>query len=194
MTLTTQFVTILSMIGGGIIVGASLDMFERFFHKRNKRSWFEIFYQLGFWFCQAVLLFYILYLANYGELRVYVFIAVVCGFAMYRALFQTFFNKWLNRLIRWAVSVMNVLKKLGYYFIVWPVQTLITLIFSLLLVVYKILLKGILLLFIILFYPVRMIFNVLWRLLPKNAKNYLRYLKGKWDKIKNTIIKWKSKE
>lgn len=193
MTLTTQFVTILSMIGGGIVVGAALDTFERFFHKRNKKSWFEIVYQLGFWLCQAAFLFYLLYLANYGELRIYVFVAIVCGFAMYRSLLQKVYLKLLETSVRIMTSVLGVLKKLGYYFIIWPIRTLVIMISSLLLVVYRIVLKGIFLLFLVIIYPIRLILIGFWRLLPKNAKNYLRYLAGFWDKIKNTINQWKNR-
>lgn len=194
MTLTTQFITIFAMLGGGAIVGASLDTFERFFHNRNKRSWLEIIYQLGFWLCQAIILFYLLYLANYGELRVYVFIAIVCGFAMYKALFQTIYMRALNICIRMVSSIIHFIKKMGYYCIVLPVRTIVLLILSLLIMVYKILLKGIIVVILVFYYPIRWIFSIIWRLLPKNAKNYLRYLKGIWAKIKNTILNWKNKE
>ncbi|CDQ21787.1 spore cortex biosynthesis protein YabQ [Halobacillus karajensis] len=190
MTLTTQFITILSMIGGGVFVGASMDTFERFFHKRKKKSWLEVIYQLGFWLIQAAFLFYLLYLANYGELRVYVFVAIVCGFAAYRALFQNLYLKTLEMWIRIVVSVIRFIKKTGYYLIFLPAKTIIFLIISLLLGVYKILLKGIILLFLVAFYPIRLAFRIIWRLLPKNMKIYLRHLAGFLDKMKNTMNKW----
>ncbi|TGB00809.1 spore cortex biosynthesis protein YabQ [Halobacillus salinus] len=194
MTLTTQFVTILAMLGGGAIVGASLDTFERFFHKRNKKSWLEIVYQLGFWLCQASILFYLLYLANYGELRVYVFVAIVCGFAMYKALLQKVYMKCLNIGIRIMSSILQFLKKTGYYLIVVPVRTLILFVISLLLLVYKIVWKGITIVFHVIYLPLKWIFSMIWRLLPKNVKKYLRYLKGISAKIKNIFTSWKSKD
>ncbi|MYL51582.1 spore cortex biosynthesis protein YabQ [Halobacillus litoralis] len=189
MTLTTQFITILAMIGGGMFVGASLDTFERFFGKR-KRGWLEIIYQLSFWLFQASFLFYLLYLANYGELRVYVFVAIVCGFAAYRALFQNLYLKTLEMWIRISMAVFRFLKKTGYYLIFIPSKSIIFLIISLLLGVYKILLKGTIILFLVVFYPIRLIFQIIWRLLPKNMKNYLRDLAGFLDKMKNTMNKW----
>ena len=189
MTLTTQFITILSMIGGGIFVGASLDTFERFFYKR-KKSWLEVFYQLSFWLFQAAFLFYLLYLANYGELRVYVFVAIVCGFAAYRALFQNLYLKTLEIIIRIGLAIIRFIKKTIYYLIFVPAKTIIFLIISLLLGVYKILLKGIIILFLVVFYPIRLVFQVIWRLLPKNMKNYLRHLAGFWGKMKNTLNNW----
>lgn len=190
MTLTTQFITILTMIGGGIFVGASLDTFERFFYKRRKKSWLEIVYQLVFWLFQATFLFYLLFLANYGELRAYIFVAVVCGFAAYRALFQNLYLKTLEMWIRIVVSVLKVLKKTLYYMIFVPAKSIILLIISLLIGVYKILLKGIIILIHVVFYPIRLFFHVIWRLLPKNMKNYLRQVAGFLDKMKNTLNNW----
>ncbi|WP_146818723.1 spore cortex biosynthesis protein YabQ [Halobacillus faecis] len=189
MTLTTQFITIVAMMGGGMFVGASLDTFERFFGKR-KRGWLEIIYQLSFWLIQASFLFYLLYLANYGELRVYVFVAIVCGFAAYRALFQQLYLKTLEMWIRISMAVFRFLKKTVYYLIFIPSKSIIFLIISLLLGVYKILLKGIIILFLVVFYPIRLIFRIIWRLLPKNMKKYLRDLAGFLDKMKNTMNNW----
>ncbi|MGR9047959.1 spore cortex biosynthesis protein YabQ [Halobacillus faecis] len=189
MTLTTQFITIVAMIGGGMFVGASLDTFERFFGKR-KRGWLEIIYQLSFWLFQASFLFYLLYLANYGELRVYVFVAIVCGFAAYRALFQKLYLRTLEMWIRISLAVFRFLKKTVYYLIFIPSKSIIFLIISLLLGVYKILLKGIIILFLVVFYPIRLIFRIIWRLLPKNMKKYLRDLAGVLDKMKNTMNNW----
>ncbi|WP_226585904.1 spore cortex biosynthesis protein YabQ [Halobacillus litoralis] len=190
MTLTTQFVTILSMIFGGICVGAFLDTFERFFHKRNKRSWLEIVYQLLFWLLQAAFLFYLLYLANYGELRVYVFVAIVCGFAAYRAMFQSLYLRTLEMWIRIGLGILRFLKKTIYYLLFLPSKSIIFLIISLLIGVYKILLKGIIILFVVVFYPIRLVFILIWRLLPKNMKIYLRQLAGFLDKMQNTMINW----
>ncbi|MCA1013021.1 spore cortex biosynthesis protein YabQ [Halobacillus halophilus] len=190
MTLTTQFVTILSMIAGGIFVGASLDTFERLFHKRNKKSWFEIIYQLTFWISQAALLFYLLYLANYGELRVYVFLAVLCGYAAYRAILQSGYMKMLEVWIRVVTSILRGIKKIFFHLIFIPLKSIFFLIITLLIGIFKILLKGIFLLFLVAFYPIKVIFRLIWRLLPKNTRNYLRRLAGFLDKIKNIGINW----
>ncbi|MGP4077923.1 spore cortex biosynthesis protein YabQ [Halobacillus sp. K22] len=190
MTLTTQFVTILSMIAGGIFVGASLETFERLFHKRNKKSWFELIYQLAFWIFQAAFLFYLLYLANYGELRVYVFIAVVCGYAAYRALLQSSYMKMLEVWIKVVTSILRGIKKIFFNLIFIPLKSIFFLIITLLIGIFKILLKGIFLLFLVAFYPIKVVFRLIWRLLPKNTRNYLRRLAGFLDKIKNIGINW----
>lgn len=189
MTLSIQFMTMISMIAGGIFIGASVDTFDRILCKRNKRSWLELIYQLGFWLFQAAFLFYILYLVNYGELRVYVFIAIICGFAAYRALFQNFYLNTLELLIKIFTSIFRIIKKAVYYFVIWPIKSIIFLIISLLIVVYKILLKGIFLMFIVVFYPIKLISRLIWRLVPKNMKKYLRHLAGFFGKIKNTMSK-----
>lgn len=193
MTLSTQFITIFSMIFAGGFVAASLDTFERFFGRRNKRSWLEVIYQLGFWLTQAAFLFFLLYKANYGELRIYVFLAIVCGFAAYRALFQKLYLSILEVIIKIISTILGIVKKIVDISIIWPIKTIFFLIISLLILVYKIFLKGIILMFLVVFYPIRGIIRLIWRLVPLNVKNSLRHLAGFFVTIKNTIIKWKNR-
>ncbi|WP_163527983.1 spore cortex biosynthesis protein YabQ [Halobacillus ihumii] len=193
MTLTTQFMTMVVMLAGGIYVGAAVDTFERLFSKRNKRSWLELFWQLAFWVAQAALLFFLLFLVNYGELRLYVFIAVICGYSAYRALFQTRYKKLLEYIIRFVTRLMTFFARLFNAIIIWPIRTIIMLITTLLLFVYKVFYKGIHLLFLVVLYPFLLIFRMIWKLLPKKLKKNLNKTAGFWVKIKNTINKWKER-
>ncbi len=191
MTLTTQFITMLSMLAGGIYVGAAIDTFERLFSQRNKKSWLEIFRQLFFWLFQAAFIFYILYQANYGELRVYVFVALICGFAAYHALFQGTYLKALELWIKIVTAIVKGVKTAIYRLIIWPIRMLVVILISLLFGVYKILYKGIFIVFLVGFYPIKFVFLIFWRLLPKNLKKNLRQAAGFWVKIKNTMKNWK---
>src|SRR5699024_8882996 len=52
-----------------------------------KNKWFiNYVMEICFWLTQTFLLFYVLFRINGGELRVYVFLACLLGFAMYQAL------------------------------------------------------------------------------------------------------------
>ncbi|MFG6150763.1 spore cortex biosynthesis protein YabQ [Halobacillus sp. B23F22_1] len=194
MTLTTQFMTMISMIAGGIYIGAAMDTFERLFHKRNKRSWLEYGWQSAFWITQAAFLFFILYSVNYGEIRVYIFVALLCGYAAYRALFQRSYNRILEFKIRIFVSIFRFLKRLFDIFIVWPLTTSIIISKNVLLWVYRFLYKGIFIVFTVVFYPILLLFRLIWKLIPEKIKKYLLHLAGFYDTIKNIIVnKWNSK-
>ncbi|WP_431802040.1 spore cortex biosynthesis protein YabQ [Halobacillus andaensis] len=191
MTLTTQFMTMISMIAGGMYVGAAIDTFERLFRKRNKRSWLEFVWQSAFWMTQAAFLFFILYSVNYGEIRMYIFVALFCGYAGYRALVQKLYNRVLEVAIHIVTSIFRFLKRLFDIFIVWPLTTLVIISKNVVIWVYRILLKGIFIVITVAFYPVLLISRVIWKLLPEKIKKYLLQLAGFYVTIKNIIVnKW----
>jgi spore cortex biosynthesis protein YabQ len=134
MTLTTQFYTMLSMIGMGALFGATLDTYNRFLNRSQRRRWLVFLNDLLFWVFQALAVFYILFSVNFGELRFYIFIALLCGFAGYQALLKQGFLHLLEKLILFFISLYNLLvsmvKKLVYSPIKWLVVLLITLVLS----------------------------------------------------------------
>ncbi len=93
MTLSTQFLTMLSMIGMGSFFGVMFDTYQRFLDRPNRKSWIVFFNDLLFWVIQALIIFYILFLVNNGELRFYIFIALLCGFAAYQSLLKGIYLK-----------------------------------------------------------------------------------------------------
>ncbi len=88
MTLSTQFLTMLSMIGMGSLFGAMLDTYQRFLKRPKRKSLIVFINDLFFWIIQALLIFYTLFQVNNGELRFYIFLALLCGFAAYQSLFK----------------------------------------------------------------------------------------------------------
>lgn len=64
-----------------------------------------------------------LFKTNQGEVRIYVFLALLCGFAGYQALFQGVYNQLLDALIRMVQALFQVIvwliKVLFYYPIKW---------------------------------------------------------------------------
>ena len=64
MTLSTQFLTMLSMIGMGSLFGAMLDTYQRFLNRPKRNHWIVFFNDLLFWVIQALLIFYTLFLSE----------------------------------------------------------------------------------------------------------------------------------
>lgn len=204
MTLSTQFLTMLSMIGMGSLFGAMFDTYQRFLNRPKQKAWLVFVNDLLFWLIQALVIFYTLFLVNNGELRFYIFIALICGFAAYQSLFKGIYLRLLEVIIRTTISISLFIKKTFILLVYKPVVTLIQLvIFTLLAIVrgglslVKFVWKIVLWILNILFSVLKRIVLILWKLLPKGLKKSVEKLynrtAGKIMKMKNTINKWIAK-
>jgi spore cortex biosynthesis protein YabQ len=191
----------LSMIGMGMLFGVMFDTYQRFLNRPKRNQWIVFFNDLLFWIIQALLIFYILFLVNNGELRFYIFIALLCGFAAYQSLFKGIYLRLLEILISTVIAVYRFLKNTFLMLVYKPVIGLIQLViliilflgrglFTLVKFVFKVLLFIIK---TILFTPLMKIILILWKLLPKSLKKNVEKLynrtAGKFKGIKNFIIK-----
>lgn len=122
MTLSVQFLTMLSMIGMGSLFGASLDTYQRFLKRPVRKSWVVFINDILFWLLQGLAIFYILFLVNEGELRFYIFLALLCGFAAYQALMKNIYLKLLEIVISTIISIYYFIVKVIRLLIIRPVQ------------------------------------------------------------------------
>lgn len=202
MNLTVQFETMMAMIVMGFIFGALLDTYQRFLQRSTRPRWMTFISDMIFWCLYAGLLFYSLYRINYGEIRVYVFLAVLCGFAGYQALFKSIYLKVLEWVIVFFSKVFMLIKNTIYYLIILPVITLGQWMIKLLCLLGKGLMTLAkmclhLLLFIgkVIFFPIHLIF----KLLPLRIRNKLvginKKIAGVFLLTKNQLIniakRWK---
>ncbi|MCS0674696.1 spore cortex biosynthesis protein YabQ [Cytobacillus firmus] len=204
MTLTTQFVTMLAMIGMGSVFGAALDTYNRFLQRTRRKSWLVFINDILFWLVQGLAIFYILFLVNKGELRFYIFIALLCGFAAYQSLFKKMYLRVLEISIRMAISIYRFFVKTITLLIYKPIQGLIMALIAIAVMLGKglySLLKVILRVFWfilkVVFLPVKWILSLLWKLLPKKIKKTVEKLYNKLagylQLIKNYVLKWIAK-
>ncbi|RHW31814.1 spore cortex biosynthesis protein YabQ [Neobacillus notoginsengisoli] len=178
MTLTTQFMTMAAMIASGFFFGAMLDTYQRFLNRPKRKSWIAFINDILFWAVQALLIFYVLYLVNKGEIRFYIFIALLCGFAAYQALFKKIYLWMLEKVIRAGRWLGRIFAKTVRLLIFKPVTGLI----QLAIIIVLFMAKGVLALLafagksvlfivqIILFTPLKKIFLIVWKVLPKGIK------------------------
>ncbi len=204
MTLSTQFYTLLAMIFMGGWLGASLDTYHRFLQRPRRKYFFVFINDILFWVVQGLLFFYTLLVVNEGELRFYVFIAILCGFAAYQSLIKTIYVRILEHIIQAIIHLYKFLLRTGELLIVRPIKMLIQLIivillgiFNVLLVFGKILLKTCWIIIKICFTPIKWIGIIIWKLLPsivtKNVKKIFQKCAGflkKVENIKPILIKW----
>ncbi|WP_078393342.1 spore cortex biosynthesis protein YabQ [Shouchella patagoniensis] len=105
MVLTVQFYTMLSMAAMGIWLGAAIDTYSRFTLERHYFNLKTALNDLLFWLLQALIVFFVLFKANLGEVRIYVFIAILCGYAGYQALLKGLYIQFLEGAIRFIKAL-----------------------------------------------------------------------------------------
>ncbi|MGE6261263.1 spore cortex biosynthesis protein YabQ [Heyndrickxia sporothermodurans] len=200
MSLATQFYTMLAMISMGSFFGATLDTYNRFLQRGKRKRWIVFINDILFWLLQGLLIFYILFLVNFGEIRFYIFVALVCGFAAYQAIMKTTYLKLLEAIISLTISIVqflyNLLKTIIYNPIKWLIFLLITIILGIGKGIYTLvqtILKVLLLVVKILLKPIIWIFHIFWRAFPTPVKKYIEkfyyFIAGKGKKGTNTFIK-----
>lgn len=203
MSLTTQFYTMLAMVGMGGWLGAALDTYGRFLKRPLRARWVVFINDLLFWLVQGLILFYLLLLVNEGELRIYIFLAVLCGYAAYQSLLKKIYLQLLELFIQTSLTIYRLFIRAGQLMIVKPIvgtiQLLIAIILGTVNILWKLIKWGFKFLWSlvkILLSPVTILFRLLWRLVPRSVENFLieniRRLAGFFGKFKNITNKIKT--
>ncbi|WP_078378380.1 spore cortex biosynthesis protein YabQ [Sutcliffiella halmapala] len=196
MTLTTQFYTMLAMVGVGAYLGAAIDTYGRFLHREKRARWIVFIHDLLFWLLQGLVTFYVLLLVNEGEIRFYILIALVCGYAAYQSILRYFYLSLLESLIRFSISLYRFLAKLVQMVIIKPIQLLVQAIIIILLGIWKMIYAiGRFLLLLgwkivkLCTLPFKWVLMLGWKLLPKPVKKYFHILfkkiEGFFSLVKN---------
>ncbi|MGJ7913668.1 spore cortex biosynthesis protein YabQ [Neobacillus sp. LXY-1] len=204
MTLSTQFLTMISMIGMGSLFGAMFDTYQRFLNRPKRKSWIVFINDLLFWMIQALIIFYALFVVNNGELRFYIFIALICGFAAYQSLLKGTYLQLLELVIKTTLTIARLIRKTFLLFIYKPIVSLIQfLLFILLslgsglLTLVKLIYKVVAIVVKLILGIIKKILIILWKLLPKGLKKSVEKLynktAGNFKGIGNYIIKWVNK-
>jgi spore cortex biosynthesis protein YabQ len=209
MSLTIQFYTLLAMIGMGSGFGAALDTYSRFLNRSERKRWIVFIHDFLFWIIQGLLIFYVLFLVNEGEFRLYLFLALLCGFSAYQALFKGFYQRFLEFLIILVIKLARFIANSVHMLIFLPIKWVIVSILAIIIGIGKFVLAllkwaGKILLFIlnIFWRPLKWILTHIWNLLPvfvtKNVGKFYNKGKGILLKIKNSIFRtlngWRNKK
>ncbi|SFM50089.1 spore cortex biosynthesis protein YabQ [Gracilibacillus orientalis] len=184
MTLSTQFITIITMVVTGVYLGASYHTFKRLEQWWTSSILWKYVLEILFWLIQAAILYLVLFLVNEGILRLYIFLAVLCGYAMFKSLFEQAFGRIVDMLIRFVLHIYRFLYRIVEIFVVKPIVFIVSLIVVCISKVLIALYSFILLLLKVLGWPFKVIISILSRLLPKNAKNYLHLFYRFYSKIR----------
>ena len=203
MSLTTQFYTMLAMVGIGGWIGVALDTYGRFLKRPLRARWVVFINDFMFWVVQGLILFYLLLLVNEGELRIYIFLAVLCGYAAYQSLLKRIYLRILERLIQTSLSIYRLLIKVGQVLIVRPIVGLVHLLIMILVGIVRILwllikwaFQFLYSLVKIVLVPIRFLLRMVWKLVPISIRSFLlrniKQLAGFFRKVKNITNKIQS--
>jgi spore cortex biosynthesis protein YabQ len=192
----------ISMIGMGVLFGTSLDTYQRFLNRPKRKRWVVFINDLLFWLSQGLSIFYTLFLVNKGEIRFYIFLALLCGFAAYQSLFKRIYMSILEMVIRICISTYRFGEK-SFIFLIWkPILWIISLFISLIFAIYK----GLIALLRLIYRVIKWIFGVIlkillwflllfWKLVPKGIKKSVEKLynrmAGIFLRLKNYFQSWK---
>ncbi|WP_456277134.1 spore cortex biosynthesis protein YabQ [Bacillus sp. AK128] len=190
MSLTVQFYTMLAMFGMGNWVGAALDTYGRFLKRPERANWFVFINDVAFWVVQGLVIFYTLLVVNEGELRFYVFLALLCGFAAYQSLFQSYYKRLLEHLIMFAVRTYKFFARLITVLLIQPIRYIIQLLVISLLGLWKLVLTIGLFIFRLIITPFKWIGILCWKLTPKRVKIFFYKIAGILEKTKNFKVIW----
>jgi spore cortex biosynthesis protein YabQ len=190
MTLSIQFLTMVSMIAGGFYLGIALDTFRRFHRHWRHNVYLVYFMEVSFWLAQVFILYFILFQVNAGELRFYVFAACLLGFAAYQALAATLYKRLLERLIRIISNIYQLLKSLVKTLIIAPIKYLIQLLVAFIIFLFNMIMLVLGFLLKCVYLPIKWVSKQLYRLLPKKFKLFLHKLAGFYSKIQNICRKY----
>jgi spore cortex biosynthesis protein YabQ len=115
MSLNNQFLTMALMIGCGLGLGIFFDIYRVISSKLDLKHWVIAILDLIYGLVAAVAVFRVLYYSNYGQLRFFIFLALLLGIYLYYQLFS-------NIIIRIVVKVIELLDWAWNKLVVKPIQ------------------------------------------------------------------------
>ncbi|GGA70962.1 spore cortex biosynthesis protein YabQ [Ornithinibacillus halotolerans] len=189
MTLSVQFLTMVSMIGGGFYLGMALDTFRRFQRHWKHNVFLVYFMEISFWLTQVFILYYILFQVNLGELRLYVFVACLLGFAAYQALAVNLYKRLLERMIIIISRIYEWISRLMKALIITPIKYIFQLLIAAVIFLFNMILHILKFLLNCIYIPIKWLFVKIYTLLPEKFKLFLQQLAGFYSKIKNICNK-----
>lgn len=177
------------MVLSGIYLSFATETYYRISRLWKKRIVFRYGCELMYWISQTMLLYAVLYRVNYGQLRLYIFLACFCGVSIYIVLFQRSYKRVLEWLIETGQKIAKKLLRFFYVLLFNPLYRLVRFLLQIVRFIFVYSYRFILSLINILFFPLR-------RLLRFAKIKFVKKLeKGTQTRsicstIKDKLIKW----
>ncbi|WP_309228234.1 spore cortex biosynthesis protein YabQ [Virgibacillus saliphilus] len=184
-----QFATMIAMVLGGFYLGIIQETFRRFTPYWKEKVIFSYVMEVSFWLTQTVILFYVLFRVNGGEIRVYIFAACLLGFAMYQVFAAGIYKRILERIIRIVAAIYRFFANVVQALILTPITWMVKLIIGIVLWIAGLFASILLFLLKLVYVPIKWILQKIYRLLPEKIQKFLYKLAGIYSIIKNIYNK-----
>lgn len=184
MNLHVQFLTMGFMLGCGLAIGFAFDVFRVLALRLRLPRWTIPLLDLCFWTMATYFVFRVLFFSNYGQVRLFVFIGLFAGVALYFTALSPAAVAFINWIIKLVIGLYRILKRTVELVIIAPIRMLykiITVILGFLATVAIFLFRIVLQLL----YPVRFLFRVVWNCLKKRM-HVPRWLAAIWRRV----VRW----
>ncbi|MDG5789991.1 spore cortex biosynthesis protein YabQ [Evansella sp. AB-P1] len=189
MTLEVQFLSMLASVGVGIWFGASFDTYKRFIGSPQRFRWTLLVNDILFWLVQALIFFYVLLQVNQGEVRFYLFLAVLLGYSIYRSLFEKIYLRILEWMIHFTVKTYNIIANAIKVLVINPIKWLLKVLLSLSMILLTTIWRIIYILFRIIIFPVRWIANKYVQAYGNPLESFINRLKRVVNNVKKQCRK-----
>lgn len=190
MTLSVQFITMISMVLSGFYLGIIQQTFRRLTTYWRDNAFLTYFLEIGFWLTQAGVIFYVLYHVNAGEVRLYVLLACLLGFSIYQVFAKKPYIRMLEVIIRIVSSIYHFIRRLFDKLLLSPLKWIITLIYRMIKTIFGWIITLLLFLLNVILAPFIWIGKGIYKLIPDSFKKFLKKIAGFYSKIKNICYRW----
>lgn len=194
MSLTVQLQTMLAMVAMGGWLGMAVDTYSRLIRGRSWNKWVTVINDSLFWIFQGLFVFYVLLQINEGEMRFYILLALLCGYAFYRALLFNIYQKTLEVIIKTIVNIFKFCKVTIVMVVINPTKELLKLLYTMCMMIISFSITVIFFLLKVIYTPFIWIGRGIWRLLPNEKFKKMINRIGFLVKIKNIIKRWFTKK
>lgn len=124
MTLDVQFLTMAAMMASGAALGLLYDTYRVLSGEFRFPRWTTPPLDVLYWVIGTAAIYRVLYISNGGEVRLYVFLALMIGVSFYFGLLSGLLSKLMRWLIRKMVQFIQGLIRLGTILLIRPVVAL----------------------------------------------------------------------
>lgn len=106
-SIAPQPVIFLITLYGGVIVGVAYDIYRGVRRAIKKGRWVTAILDTLFILTLGLIVVFVMFTANQGELRLYTFIGFVLGFALYMAGLSPFIMYLAKKISKWLIKRKN---------------------------------------------------------------------------------------
>lgn len=174
------------MLGSGLLLGILLDTYRVLKVRLRLKGWVVSLIDVLYWSVSAVLVFCLLMISNWGELRFYIFVAVCVGFFLYYHYVSKGAIRGIGTLVDWVDKTLHVIARGVYLLLYLPCYHAVLFLRRLLLAVLRLLWIVLRALFVT---PIVWLTRPLWNRIQQVCRPYtqkihrvVQRLRARWHK------------